>query len=163
MHSSKSNIKNYRGPHTRSSVNSAESPSPYGNIYPGLDNSSSLIPSQNQGSPLSVPVDSGSLMNPGNNIVNAFKGLPIDQVKNIVNRMGGIQGIVESMGKMQTLFASFQQMAPMLKLLFSSFGSKKASATNLNAKMNRPSYKRQTYRKKRKRSPMKLPSSSSRH
>lgn len=49
--------------------------------------------------------------------------LNLGQVKGFIDKMGGIEGIVGTMTKVQKFMASFQQMAPMIKLLMSSFGS----------------------------------------
>ncbi|WP_426449750.1 hypothetical protein ACP26L_32560 [Paenibacillus sp. S-38] len=51
----------------------------------------------------------------------------IGQVKDIVDRLGGIEGIVSTFGKMQTVVKSVSQMAPMIKLLLGSFGKGKKS------------------------------------
>lgn len=53
----------------------------------------------------------------------------LGQVKGFVDKMGGIEGIVGTMTRVQKMVSSFQQMAPMLKLLMGSFG--KASAKSL--------------------------------
>lgn len=56
----------------------------------------------------------------------------LNQVKGFVDKMGGIDGIVSTMTRVQKMVASFQQMAPMLKLLMGSFGGK-AAAKSLDA------------------------------
>uniref|UniRef100_A0A4Y8PZU5 Tyrosine protein kinase n=2 Tax=Paenibacillus athensensis TaxID=1967502 RepID=A0A4Y8PZU5_9BACL len=38
--------------------------------------------------------------------------------------MGGIEGIMGTMGKVQKFVTTFQQMAPMFKVMFNSFGGK---------------------------------------
>jgi hypothetical protein len=53
------------------------------------------------------------------------------QLKTIVDRMGGIDGIIGTMSKVQKIVGQFQQMAPMLKLLFGSFGGKAATKADL--------------------------------
>lgn len=57
----------------------------------------------------------------------------MDQIKGIVDRLGGIDGIVNSMGKVQKVMSGFQQMAPMVKLLMGSFGKGKGAAGALAA------------------------------
>lgn len=47
--------------------------------------------------------------------------------------MGGIDGIVNSMGKVQKVMSGFQQMAPMVKLFMGSFGKGKGAAGALAA------------------------------
>lgn len=71
-------------------------------------------------------------------------GFNMDQIKSFVDRMGGIDGIVGTVGKVQKIVSSFQQVAPMLKLLFNSFGSK--ASTNNKRELSGQSSRR---RKKR--------------
>jgi hypothetical protein len=52
----------------------------------------------------------------------------MDQIKGFVDRMGGIEGIVSSVGKVQKVMASFQQMAPMVKLVMGTFGKGKGKS-----------------------------------
>jgi hypothetical protein len=49
------------------------------------------------------------------------------QVKQFIDRMGGIEGIMDTMTKVQRVVQNVQQMAPMLKILMGSFGKKKNS------------------------------------
>ena len=59
-------------------------------------------------------------------------GLPnMGELKLIIDRMGGIDGILNTMQKVQKFVGTMQQMAPMLKLLTGAFGSKKAKATSV--------------------------------
>ncbi|MDT2262814.1 hypothetical protein P7H12_02840 [Paenibacillus larvae] len=71
-------------------------------------------------------------------------GFNMDQIKSFVDRMGDIDGIVGTVGKVQKIVSSFQQVAPMLKLLFNSFGSK--ASTNNKRELSGQSSRR---RKKR--------------
>lgn len=57
----------------------------------------------------------------------------MEQIKGIIDRMGGIDGIVNSMGKVQKVMSGFQQMAPMVKLFMGSFGKNKGAAGALAA------------------------------
>uniref|UniRef100_UPI000472F961 hypothetical protein n=1 Tax=Paenibacillus forsythiae TaxID=365616 RepID=UPI000472F961 len=52
----------------------------------------------------------------------------MDQIKGLIDRMGGIDGIVSSMGKVQKVMQGFQQMAPMFKLVMGGLGKGKAGA-----------------------------------
>ncbi len=72
------------------------------------DSSTSLIPSDSKG-PLSLD--------------------KLGDIKGILDRMGGIDGIIGTMGKVQKMVSSFQQMAPMFKLIMGTFGKKGASTT----------------------------------
>lgn len=59
--------------------------------------------------------------------------------------MGGIDGIVSSMGKVQKVVEGFQQMAPMVKLVMGTFGKKKGSgslAAEEDAAMYQPKRKK---------------------
>jgi hypothetical protein len=44
--------------------------------------------------------------------------------------MGGIEGVVSTMGKVQKLMSSVQQMQPMIKLLMSSFSKAGTNSKN---------------------------------
>ena len=58
----------------------------------------------------------------------------LSDLKLLVERMGGIDGLLATMGKVQKVFGTFQQMAPMFKLLAGSFlkkGASVAKATEL--------------------------------
>jgi hypothetical protein len=55
-------------------------------------------------------------------------GFNIQEIKNVIDRMGGIDGILNTMQKVSKMVQTVQQMAPMLKVLLGSFG-KKASTT----------------------------------
>jgi hypothetical protein len=78
---------------------------------------------------------------------SSFLGkLPIKDIKNIVDRMGGIEGIMGMANKVNSMFKTFQQMAPMFKLLMGSFGKAKT------ANSRRSSYKRKRKPRSRRRS-----------
>lgn len=56
-------------------------------------------------------------------------GNSINDIKGIIDRMGGIDGIVSTMTKVQKVVGSIGQMAPLIKVLAGSFGKKgKANA-----------------------------------
>lgn len=65
---------------------------------------------------------------PGPASANPLSQLPIKDIKAFVDRMGGIEGIMNTMQKMNGLMKNIQQMAPMLKLLFGSFSGKSQTA-----------------------------------
>ncbi|NEW09406.1 hypothetical protein GK047_26030 [Paenibacillus sp. SYP-B3998] len=66
----------------------------------------------------------------GSTSSNALSGLNLKQISGFVERMGGIDGIIGTMGKVQKVMSSFQQMAPMMKVLFNSFGKGKVNASD---------------------------------
>jgi hypothetical protein len=67
---------------------------------------------------------------------NILSGLNFNQIKGFVDRMGGVDGIIGTMGKVQKFMGTFKQMAPMLKVLFNGFGSK-VKSTNGNYRKTR--------------------------
>ncbi|MBU7315396.1 hypothetical protein [Paenibacillus oleatilyticus] len=56
-------------------------------------------------------------------------GFNVEQIKAVIDKLGGVEGIVETFNKMQKMVQSVQQFAPMLKVLFGSFGKKDAAAS----------------------------------
>ncbi|NBD25597.1 hypothetical protein [Paenibacillus glycinis] len=56
-------------------------------------------------------------------------GNSLNDLKGVVDRMGGLDGIVTTMTKVQKVVGSITQMAPLIKVLAGSFGKKGASAT----------------------------------
>ncbi|WP_438349245.1 tyrosine protein kinase [Paenibacillus sp. FA6] len=54
-----------------------------------------------------------------------FSLASLGELKGVIDRMGGIDGIVGSMGKFQKVMAGVTQMAPMIKLMMGSFGKGK--------------------------------------
>ncbi|HEY0827541.1 MAG TPA: hypothetical protein VGE40_05565 [Bacilli bacterium] len=75
--------------------------------------------------------------------------LPLKDIKAFVDRMGGIEGIMNSMNKAQQIIKSVQQMSPMLKLLAGSF--LKSKSTDLASDAG-DSYPKRRRRRKRRRS-----------
>jgi len=51
----------------------------------------------------------------------------IKDLQGLVERMGGLDGILTTMTKVQKVVGSFQQMAPLIKVLAGSFGKKSSS------------------------------------
>ncbi|MBP1995805.1 aminotransferase [Paenibacillus eucommiae] len=102
--------------------------------YPGLGGDSFAELSQGipQGFPqgvsgLPVPYEGGTALGTGASTGSGIlNGLNFNQIKGFVERMGGVEGIVGTMTKVQKVMSSFQQMAPMLKVLFNSFTGGKA-------------------------------------
>jgi hypothetical protein len=71
--------------------------------------------------------------------------LPVKDIKNFVDRMGGIDGIRSMVNKMNSMFKSLQRMTPMIKLLMTSFS--KAKTTDLEGH----NYSRRRRRRRRRR------------
>jgi len=56
--------------------------------------------------------------------------LNMNQIKTFVDRMGGIEGIISTVSKVQGIMNQFNQVAPMFKMLFSGLGGSKAATTS---------------------------------
>lgn len=126
-------------------------------LYPGLTDSPPPVLWSPGTEVSSLPVPVSPSGGPPASNPSPFKGFNLESIKSMVDRMGGIQGIVDNMNKMQKLFASFQQMAPMLKLLFNSFSGKNPSPqVQMKEKSSYPRRKRN--RSKRISSPKKFKS-----
>jgi len=54
----------------------------------------------------------------------------IKDLQGLVERMGGLDGIITTMTKVQKVVGSVQQMAPLIKVLAGSFGKKSDSASS---------------------------------
>lgn len=68
-------------------------------------------------------------------------------LKAMVDRMGGIDGILNSIQKVNKIMQTMQQMGPMLKLMFGSLSpSAKASVTHQSFASSKPKKKRVTKR-----------------
>ncbi|WP_258525854.1 aminotransferase [Paenibacillus sp. YN15] len=130
---------------------------PGGSPYPGLEN-----PYLGGTSGMPVPYyPQTQLINGGGAGAGAGAGgsggggllgsLNMNQIKGFVDKMGGIDGIVGTMTRVQKMVSSFQQMAPMLKLLMGSFGAK--AAANSVSKGKGYSRKRKKSRKSSKKRP----------
>lgn len=79
----------------------------------------------------------GSSFTPPNSTPNAGKSggfsMPnINDIKGFIERMGGVEGIIATMGKVQKVMQTVQQFAPMAKMLSGLLpgGSKGGSATD---------------------------------
>lgn len=126
--------------------------------YPGLEN-----PYAGGRSNLPVPYNqppaawgAGANTGAGSGLLGSFN---LNQVKGFVDKMGGIDGIVNTMTRVQKMVSSFQQMAPMLKLLMGSFGGGAKAASNSMSSggysETRPRRKKRTKTSKKSRSGVK--------
>jgi hypothetical protein len=114
----------------------------FGGSYPGLGGGG--FPEFPQGVNFPVPFEGGggaggggggglgSLLGLGGKGggSNPLSGINFTQIKGFVDRMGGIDGIVGTMTKVQKFMGTFRQMAPMLKVLFGSIGGSKIKSTD---------------------------------
>ncbi|MDR6884337.1 aminotransferase [Bacillus sp. 3255] len=72
---------------------------------------------------------------------NPLSGINLKQISGFVERMGGIDGILGTMGKVQKFMSTFQQMAPMVKTIFGSIGKGKVASDD-SIEVFRPKRKR---------------------
>lgn len=121
------------------------SSSSFNNPYPGIDSlgdipqleSSALSPFQGGGLNGLAAADLIESTAASTSILPAaataaktgFSLANIGELKGVIDRMGGIDGIVSSMGKFQKVMSGVQQMAPMIKLMMGSFGKGKTKGT----------------------------------
>lgn len=113
----------------------------FGGGYPGLDSmygtgrpNMPVTYSQAPAAVGSANAGAGAGGGGGGGLLGSFN---LGQVKGFVDKMGGIDGIVSTMTRVQKMVSSFQQMAPMLKLLMGSFGGAKTASST-----RKSSYKR---------------------
>jgi len=92
---------------------------PQGNIFPGYGSGGGYGGHSDGGGNLPVPYGGGQQQNS-----SMFGNLPIKDIKAFVDRMGGVEGIMNTVNKMNALMKNVQQMAPMIKLLAGSFLNK---------------------------------------
>lgn len=59
-----------------------------------------------------------------------LSNLPLKDIKGFIDRMGGIDGMLNMVTKMQKVIGTVQQAAPMLKLLMGSLVPSKAKTTD---------------------------------
>jgi hypothetical protein len=78
-------------------------------------------------------------------------GFSLQEIKNVIDRMGGIDGVLNMLQKASKVMQTVQQMAPMLKLLVGSFGKKASTAVNDEGDAPRVRRRRKRRRKGRRR------------
>jgi hypothetical protein len=79
----------------------------------------------------------------------------LSDLKNIVDRMGGIEGVLSTMGKVQKFMSTMQQMAPMIKLFMGSKAGKAAATNTSKGVVRKRRTKRSSGGKARSRRPAK--------
>jgi hypothetical protein len=104
----------------------------FGGQYPGIEGGGLPTPFEGGGSLFGGSSSALPAAAPSTGGGGLLNGLNMDQIKGFVDRMGGIEGIIGTMTKVQKFVGTFQQMAPMLKMLFSSFGAGKVKSADLN-------------------------------
>ncbi|GGH10041.1 hypothetical protein [Paenibacillus segetis] len=113
-------------PHYNAPRRSATPPSyPYSQYYPGINPYETELPLTAESSaimPYSAPSSgvNDSFTSAASGAAKAGGGFSIPNlgdIKGIVDRFGGIEGILATMGKVQKMMQTFQQFAPMAKLV----------------------------------------------
>lgn len=99
---------------------------PYTNYYPGVIPQETSLPLKAESSAL-VPYSPQTTASEGASLPAAAGGaakstggfsMPnLNDIKGIVDRLGGIEGILATVGKVQKVMQTFQQFAPMAKLI----------------------------------------------
>jgi hypothetical protein len=74
--------------------------------------------------------------------------LNMNQIKGFIDRMGGIEGIVNTFGKVQGFMKSVTQMAPMIKMLYSTFAGGAKGGINSTKSSTKSKRKKSTKSKK---------------
>lgn len=122
---------------------------------PGVDsaiNTTALAPSSSGGG-LSSLFGGGSGSS-GSGSGGLLSGLGINNMsdlKGIIDRMGGIDGIMANIGKVQKIVQGVQQIAPMISLLTGALGKKKnAPAAAAHTDQNDHAFEYTTRRRRRK-------------
>ncbi|CAM4342935.1 hypothetical protein L1N85_21910 [Paenibacillus alkaliterrae] len=64
-----------------------------------------------------------------NGKAGGFSLASLGEIKGFVDRMGGIDGILTTVTKVQKVMSTVSQMAPLVKVLFGSFGKKSATVS----------------------------------
>lgn len=103
--------------------------SPYVQVPgPGTAGGLSTVGAEAAETALAVPAEAETAAK-GGGLLGNLGGLAnmanMEQIKGLIDRMGGIDGIVSSMGKVQKIMQSFQQLAPMFKLVMAGLGKGK--------------------------------------
>lgn len=105
-------------------------------LYPYTDgvtdmeaSASALAPSTNSGGGgLAGLLGGGGGSGGGGGLGKLLGGLGVNNmsdIKGLIDRMGGIDGIVNNIGKVQKVMQGFQQLAPIVSLLAGALGKKK--------------------------------------
>jgi hypothetical protein len=92
-----------------------------GDTFPGIGESFSGPPALVNPTVLPVQAAAATATKAG-----GFSLANLGEIKNVIDRMGGIDGILSTVGKVQKFMSTMQQMAPLLKL----FMKKKGKGSN---------------------------------
>lgn len=179
----------HRRPSNQRSISELPPASPYPGVNPYADfptdagNTSGFYPYSNEAQPAITPYDvvtdvggdypvpvSAVVPAPANSssggLASLLGGLNLSNldVKGIIEKMGGIDGLVANAGKVQKVMQGFQQLAPMVSLLTGVFGKKgsAASANSINSNSSGYRPRRRRSSSSRRRSGSRRPSTAGR-
>lgn len=77
--------------------------------------------------PITSDTSSGLVETPAATKAGGFSLANLGEIKGFVDRIGGIDGILTTVTKVQKVMSSVSQMAPLVKVIFGSFGKKSAA------------------------------------
>lgn len=99
---------------------------------------------------LPVPVDATTeIVHTASERSGIASWLNMNQIKGFIDRMGGIEGIVNTFGKVQGFMKSVSQMAPMIKMLYSTFAGGGAKGGINSTKSSTKSKRKKSTRSKK--------------
>ncbi|WP_260985553.1 tyrosine protein kinase [Paenibacillus xylanexedens] len=101
------------------------------------------------GAPVSAPIP---VQEPASSGSSGFSLANIGELKGMIDRFGGIDGIMSGIGKMQKVVGGIQQMAPMMKLVMGILPFGKGKNNNSEADADYEEYSSPRPRKRRKKS-----------
>ncbi|NDI35999.1 hypothetical protein [Chengkuizengella sediminis] len=121
---------------------------PYNGAQTPFNNGAQAAPF-NETRDLNLPVQSSTPTGGGS---NPLANLPIGDIRAMVDKLGGVEGIFNTINKMNGFMKQLQQFSPMLKLLLGSFGKGAAAATAAEAALLEDRSRRRRRRRKRRKS-----------
>ncbi|MBO9598835.1 MAG: hypothetical protein J7559_13580 [Cohnella sp.] len=93
-----------------------------------------VLPAQSSSSPIKLPFNI--------NMAN------INEIKAMIDRMGGIEGVLNTMGKVQKFMSTVQQVAPLVKLFMGKGKNKSSSDSSSGDESDRPRRRRRSARRR---------------
>lgn len=112
-----------------------------GGNFPGLGESFSGPPAVVNPTVLPVQAATGTAKAGGFSLAN------IGEIKNVIDRMGGIEGVLATVGKVQKFMTTMQQFAPLIKIFMK---KKKSSSDDTDYRPRRRRRRRSNRRSRRR-------------
>jgi hypothetical protein len=118
--------------------------------YPGNPTSYPGGPTAQMPEGLNTPYFPGQPAVPAKSSTGLLGNFNMEQVKQFIDRMGGIEGIVNTLTRVQKLVQSVQQITPMLKLLLPKAGATTAAEEeeewdDISPRRRRPRSRKRSY------------------